>query len=275
VASTPAAPLLPALILLLLLAYPRRASALLVLLLLVACDGVPRRGGAADAGMGSGPDLWVRIVPPGGSGGDAGGVTDGAIPPDTRTAKPKPDTKPPSINPDAGPAPDVASTKKCDPGFLGPFCTTGKNPTIIGFDTTPAKASPTLAEVRAYSFKALNYIRSRTCLPPLTSDACLQDIAEKALAANAGHGYFIANCMNAAHSYGKACKCSWTQENIGASYGTGRTWKDGVRIPLCNMMLEPKGKGHRGNIESKTWKRVGVGIKFSKSGAYWFHEFGS
>jgi hypothetical protein len=40
------------------------------------------------------------------------------------------------------------------------------------------------------------------------------------------------------------------------------------------MMTEPKGKGHRGNIESQTWTRIGIGIKFSSSGASWYHEFG-
>lgn len=184
-----------------------------------------------------------------------------------------PDTSGPMGTPDTGATAPKPGT--CDPGFLGPFCTgDSKHKRIIGFDDTPAKANPTLDEVRKYSFDAVNYLRAMTCLPPLKTDTCLNQIAEAALAANAGHGYFLQNCMNSAYNYGKSCKCGWAQENIGASYGTGRTWKDGVQNPLCGMMTEPKGKGHRGNIESKTWTRLGIGIKYSSSGASWYHEFG-
>jgi hypothetical protein len=214
-------------------------------------------------------DLEPSDDPSGDSGGDtgAGGGPNNA--PDSGP-QPAPDTS--MTSPDMGPAPTPGT---CDPNFLGPFCTgDDKHKRIIGFDDTPAKANPTPDEVRKYSFDALNYIRAMTCLPPLKIDTCLNQIAESALAANAGHGYFLQNCMNSAYNYGKSCKCGWAQENIGASYGTGRTWKDGVQNPLCGMMTEPKGKGHRGNIESKTWTRIGIGIKFSSSGASWYHEFG-
>jgi uncharacterized protein YkwD len=144
---------------------------------------------------------------------------------------------------------------------------------ITGFDGKPAGAVPTLDGLRKYSLDALNYIRARTCLPPLTMDACLNKHAQEAT--NYGmHAYFQKMCFNAAHGYGKTCDCGWAQENYGASYASqGCTWKDGIHTPLCKMMEEPKGAGHRGNIESTKWKRVGIGIKASSSGALWAHEF--
>jgi uncharacterized protein YkwD len=160
---------------------------------------------------------------------------------------------------------------ECDPGFMGPFCSGGK---IIGFDYPAPDDSPTMAQVRAYSLAAVNHIRAMTCLPPLVADECLNEIAERALAANSGHGYFIENCMNGAHSYGNDCECGWAQENIGSASGSRRTWRDGVEVPLCGMMTEPKGVGHRANIESSKWTRLGVGINYYSSGASWFHEFG-
>lgn len=190
--------------------------------------------------------------------------------------------QPPPVEPLPPPPPPPGD---CDPSFLGPFCTqttcdaagncnvTGNTPRIIGFDMQ-APASPTLAQIRAYSLAAVNAIRARTCLPPLVADACLDRIAEQAQAANSGHGYFIQNCMNGAHNYGRNCECNWAQENIGAASGTSRTWVDGVQSPLCRMMTERKGTGHRSNIEADVWRRLGVGIKWSSSGASWYHEFG-
>jgi uncharacterized protein YkwD len=163
------------------------------------------------------------------------------------------------------------TAETCDPDFLGPFC---ENDRIIGFDPS-APANPTEQEAREYSVQAVNYIRSLTCLPPLQLDDCLSDIGERALAANSGHGYFIDNCMNAAHDYGDSCECNWTQENIGMAAGSNRTWVDGVHVPLCGMMTEPKGVGHRKNIESPEWTRMGVGIELMSGGASWFHEFGN
>lgn len=173
----------------------------------------------------------------------------------------------------------------CDAAFLGPFCTgtvcdeavncetVEDNPRIVGL-TLEAPDDPTLQEVREYSLAAVNAIRARTCLPPLELDLCLNAIAEEALAANAGHGYFIEHCMNAERDYGRQCECNWTQENIGASYGTSRTWVDGIHGPLCRMMTEPKGQGHRANIEAPDWVRLGVGVDYGANGATWYHEFG-
>jgi hypothetical protein len=162
----------------------------------------------------------------------------------------------------------------CDPGFLGPFC---ENDAIIGFERGPEIDNPTLQEVREFSVQAVNYIRSLTCLEPLALDSCLNDIATAALGANQQlgiHGYFKQNCMNAAHDFGDSCECDWGQENFGAASGTRRTWKDGVIVPLCGMMEEPKGVGHRANIEGSEWTRLGVGVDYSSNGASWYHEFG-
>lgn len=162
----------------------------------------------------------------------------------------------------------------CDPDFSGPFC---ENDTIIGFERGPEVPDPSLEQVREFSVQALNYIRSLTCLPSLKLDSCLSDIGTAALAANDElkiHGYFKANCLNAAHDFGNSCQCDWAQENYGAAGGSRRTWKDGVIVPLCGMMTEPKGVGHRANIESDDWTRVGVGIEYSSTSASWYHEFG-
>lgn len=165
---------------------------------------------------------------------------------------------------------------KSDANFRGPFCDADRK--IIGFDATPGAANPTLAQVRDYSAKAVNLLRWRTGLPPLRTDAALNDIGERAMVdlANGGsvHGYFIANCMNAANGFGTQCEAGWAQENFGSASGSARTWKDGIRVPLCAMMEEPFGQGHRRNIESTQWTRVGVGIRTTPYGASWVHEFG-
>jgi hypothetical protein len=204
-------------------------------------------------------------------------LVDGAPPPAVDSSVPEPDTSPP---------PPPPPSTGCDPAFRGPFCTgttcdaqgnceaTGKHLRIIGF-TMQEPESPTLEQIRAYTLAAINTLRARTCLPPLALDDCLNDIAETAYAAvGVSHGYFLANCMNAAHNFGRECECNWTQENGGASMGTGLTWVDGVQNPLCRMMTEPYGKGHRSNIESKHWERIGIAGKFVSSGAAWLHEFG-
>jgi hypothetical protein len=139
----------------------------------------------------------------------------------------------------------------------------------------PEPLNPTLQQIRAYTLAAINTIRARTCLAPLVLDDCLNGIAEKAFAANGvSHGYFLANCMNSSHNYGRNCECNWAQENGGASAGSGRTWVDGVQNPLCRMMTEDYGTGHRSNIESKHWKRIGIAGSYHNSGASWLHEFG-
>jgi len=123
----------------------------------------------------------------------------------------------------------------------------------------------------------VNAIRARTCLPALAADDCLDKIgttANEAVKTLGIHGYFKANCMNSAYGFGKSCECNWTQENYGAASGSSRTWKDGIIVPLCGMMEEPKGQGHRGNIESSEWKRMGSGVTWTSSGAGWCHEFG-
>jgi uncharacterized protein YkwD len=153
----------------------------------------------------------------------------------------------------------------------------GASQVLIGFDVGSASASPTLADVRKFSLDAVNHIRARTCLPPLAADSCLDDIgtrANDAVATLGIHGYFLQNCMNAAHGYGKNCECGWAQENYGAASGSSRTRKDGVIVPLCAMMTEPKGQGHRGNIENAAWTRLGVGVSYDAHGAGWCHEFG-
>ncbi len=163
----------------------------------------------------------------------------------------------------------------CDAGFRGPFCANDK---IIGFDAGPAgNPSATLEEVRQFSLSAVNYLRSRTCLPPLVLDSCLNKIgttANEAIPSLGIHGYFIQNCMNQSHQFGSACECSWTQENYGMAGGSNRSWKEGVIVPLCAMMEEPFGQGHRGNIENTKWTRLGVGITYDSSSASWCHEFG-
>ncbi|MDQ3231735.1 MAG: CAP domain-containing protein [Pseudobdellovibrionaceae bacterium] len=178
-----------------------------------------------------------------------------------------------SDNPDTNEDLPDAVQGTCDAKFLAPFC---KDDRILGFDEGQWKREtpPSLAEIRQYSLRAVNHIRARTCLPPLKPDDRLHAIAEQALQANSGHGYFIKNCMNRERNYGKNCEAGWTQENIGSASGTGWTWKHGIHVPLCEMMKEGKGVGHRANIESAEWKRLGVGIKADANGASWFHEFG-
>ena len=89
------------------------------------------------------------------------------------------------------------------------------------------------------------------------------------------HDYFQKNCMNASKGFGKTCECGWAQENYGAAGGTSYLWKDSINVPLCGMMDEPKGVGHRSNIESKEWKRLGTGFTRSgSSGLGWTQEFG-
>jgi uncharacterized protein YkwD len=164
-----------------------------------------------------------------------------------------------------------------NPNFLGPFCE-GKPRHVIGITTTPASADATDAEMRQYMLDAVNTIRAMTNLPALKMDACLNKIADTAIAdaATGGvHGYFKNNCMNAAHNFGKSCECNWAQENYGAAGGSSYTWKDTLNVPVCGMMDEPKGVGHRGNIENKEWTRLGVGIiKKGTGSTQWVHEFG-
>lgn len=213
--------------------------------------------------------------------------------PNSSDDPPNSSDNPPNSSDDPPPASDDEPTgdpppppDDCDPAFRGPFCTNTvcddagncevveSNARVIGFDM-PEPANPTMQEFREYTLGALNAIRARTCLQPLVLDDCLNGIAEDAYAeAGVGHGYFIANCLNAEHNYGRNCECNWAQENAGASAGSNRTWADGVHNPLCRMMTEDYGTGHRSNIESKNWFRVGVGGEFNRSGAYWLHEFG-
>lgn len=176
-------------------------------------------------------------------------------------------------------APAAAISGSCDPKFLAPFCenTGGQKLRIVGFDDKRYAGTPTLAEVRKFALDAVNAIRARTCLPALAADDCLDKIgttANEAVKTLGIHGYFKANCMNSAYGFGKSCECNWTQENYGAASGSSRTWKDGIIVPLCGMMEEPKGQGHRGNIESSEWKRMGSGVTWTSSGAGWCHEFG-
>ncbi len=176
---------------------------------------------------------------------------------------------------DAGTAAPQPMSNGADPAFLGPFC---KNDFIIGFDESTGKPNPAPAEVRQFALDAVNFIRSRTALPAYRADANLEGIADRAFGTvdSLGvHGYFIANCMNKAHGYGKMCEAGWAQENYGAASGTRRTWKDGIRVPLCAMMTEPKGQGHRGNIENAAFTRMGSnGNAATANGAAWVHEFG-
>jgi len=176
-------------------------------------------------------------------------------------------------------APAAIISGSCDPKFLAPFCENagGQKLRIIGFDDKPYAATPTLAEVRKFALDAVNAIRARTCLQPLAPDDCLDKIgtaANDAVKTLGIHGYFKENCMNSAHGFGKSCECNWTQENYGSASGSSRTWKDGIIVPLCGMMEEPKGQGHRGNIESPDWRRMGSGVTWTTSGAGWCHEFG-
>ena len=164
-----------------------------------------------------------------------------------------------------------------DPKFMGPFCE-GNPRHVIGLMTRPASAKPTVEEMRAYMLKAVNMVRATTNLPALKLDDCLNKIADAAIAdVNRGgsvHGYFSENCMNAAHGFGKSCECGWAQENYGAAGGSSYAWTDTLNVPLCGMMDEPKGVGHRGNIESPQWTRLGVGVSGSGASWKWVHEFG-
>ena len=240
-----------------------------------ACDGPPRPYGVreSDSGASSGiadSRLAARGVDPqsSASADAAVAVTDAGprrlVPSDTLA------TATPSAEATSG----AKAVEPCDPQFLGPFCSAeGQRLRLIGFVPLPSSDDPTPQMVRDYSLAALNHIRSRTCLPPLLADDCLTRIAEEALAANSGHGYFLANCLLNSAQRGR-CECGWAQENIGAAGGTGRTWRDGIVAPLCGMMSEPKGVGHRSNIESTQWTRVGIGVRYGRNGASWFHEFG-
>jgi len=195
------------------------------------------------------------------SGGDGGGQ--GGEPGDT-----------PGCGQGADKYTDGPKDAGCAAEFLGPFCVNDK---IIGFDPGPTPDHPTLDDVWSFSLKAVNYLRSRTCLPSLTFDEGLSAIAAQALEANDTlgiHGFFQENCMNAEHQFGDACTCDWSQENYGAASGSDWTWRDGIMVPLCGMMTEPKGVGHRSNIESTEWKRMGVGVTWDAHGANWYHEFG-
>jgi hypothetical protein len=165
-----------------------------------------------------------------------------------------------------------------DPAFRGPFCTGGQTPTIIGFETSKGAVGASFTEIREFNAKAVNLLRWRTGLTALKVDDALDSIGERAMQdlQNGGgvHGYFIRNCMNATFGFGSKCEAGWAQENYGSASGSARGWKDGVRVALCAMMEEPFGTGHRGNIESKAWTRMGTGIRASANGASWVHEFG-
>ncbi len=181
------------------------------------------------------------------------------------------DSGTPAMRPGTTPLPGQTG----DPSFLGPFC---EGDFIVGFDKTAGEAKPPPQVVRAFALAAVNHIRARTGLRPYLADAALDDIADRALDAVATlgvHGYFQANCMNKEHDYGRNCEAKWAQENYGSASGSRRTWKDGIRVPLCGMMEEPKGQGHRGNIESPKFTRMGSSANGVKpNGASWNHEFG-
>ncbi len=156
-----------------------------------------------------------------------------------------------------------------------PFCA---NRRIVGLAATPAAAGAAAEEMRAYGADAVNHLRAQTGLPPLVRDACLDRIAQAATDAFASdgraHGYFLANCMNASRAFGDACECGWGQENQGGAGGTNVSWKDATHRPLCSMMGEPEGKGHRKNIQSREWTRIGVGVAMRGGMLVWSHEFG-
>ncbi len=108
-------------------------------------------------------------------------------------------------------------------------------------------------------------------------DTCLNDIAKRACEANATLGilgYIKQNCFDAAHDYSKNRECGWAQENHGGAFGSADIWKDRIRRPVCLMMHEAKGTGHRANIESAEWKRLGTGTSYTATSADWCHEFG-
>jgi uncharacterized protein YkwD len=203
-------------------------------------------------------------------------VNNGGAGAPTPTTAPKPTTAP-TTSPVGGIKPD--------PNFRGPFCEAGSDgdPVIIGFDKTDTIKQPTDQEVIDYHLKAVNFIRSRTGLPALKYNTKLGEIAQQAQAANNGHGYFIQNCMNSRYGYGATCavvgeengvNIRWKQENIGGASGTRRSWQDGIRVPLCAMMAEEYGTGHRANIEHKKYTHIGFSHKMSANGGMWFHEFG-
>jgi uncharacterized protein YkwD len=130
--------------------------------------------------------------------------------------------------------------------------------------------------MRRYAADLVNAVRAMTSLPPLVLDDCLNDIAQRAIedVADGGgvHGYFSEHC--GVGSLRGECECGWAQENYGASTQNG--WKVALQGPLCGMMTEPKGWGHRGNIESPEWTRIGIGVLPWRGGEglQWVHEFG-
>jgi uncharacterized protein YkwD len=153
----------------------------------------------------------------------------------------------------------------------GAFCA---NDRIVGVSTMPASSGASIEEQRAYALVALNTLRADTGLPPLKRDACLDRIAQSAVDAFAAsgqpHTYFTAQCLS--RSGGQSCECGWAQENQGG--GTAPNWKEALHSPLCAMMAEPEGQGHRANIQSRAFTRVGIGISQRGSMRVFSHEFG-
>jgi uncharacterized protein YkwD len=153
----------------------------------------------------------------------------------------------------------------------GPFC---EGDRVASVSTAPASPTASIEEQRAYALVSLNALRAVTGLAPLKRDACLDRLAQAAVqefaASGQPHTYFTSQCLRT--SGGQSCECGWAQENQGG--GTAANWKEALHSPLCAMMAEPEGQGHRANIQSRAFTRVGIGIGQRGAMRVFSHEFG-
>lgn len=213
--------------------------------------GSPGTSGALDGGRGG-----SSSAPRGGASGTGGNSAAGG---DTQPIKPA-----------------VGGTA----GYKGPFCEgTGSARKIIGLLNEPAPADVSVDEARRFNAEALNTIRAMTGLRALDLDDCLNDLAQKGndlwVGGGAVHGHFSDQCLSKNMSpQTRDCGCGWIQENQGNAGGSTTTWKKAIHRTLCEMMDEPLGVGHRGNIQSAVYTKVGVGIKVLANGAQYTHDFG-
>ncbi|MGB0678098.1 MAG: CAP domain-containing protein [Polyangiales bacterium] len=114
--------------------------------------------------------------------------------------------------------------------------------------------------MRDYNLQWVNNARAQTGLSPYVLDDCLSGLAQRAVqdVADGGdvHGMFVRECIRNRPN----CECNWQQENYGAGGGSTTDWTLFFDMPLSSMMQEPKGTGHRANIESTDYTRLGVGV---------------
>ena len=144
------------------------------------------------------------------------------------------------------------------------FCKGGKLNGFVPSGKYNLDQAPSTSESREYFFEVLNWLRSKSCLSPLKPDENLNKFGSVGLDYGFNHEYFGSKCSG-------GCPHGIGAENIGTA--SDKNWAEAIQVPLCKMMAEPFGTGHRGAIQNAKFTRTGLGIKCSKNECTWTNEF--